>query len=50
MTGTGTDFIVLMSGEPQGGIKSRKRKPDDYYRSYRPYQRSPYGQGQFSWW
>ena len=49
-TGTGTDFIVLMSGEPQGGIKIRKRKPDNYYRSYRPYQRSPYGQGQFSWW
>jgi len=48
-TGTGTDFIVLMSGEPQGGIKIRKRKPDDYYRSYRPYQRSPYGQGQSSW-
>ena len=49
-TGTGTDFIVLMSGEPQGGIKIRKRKPDAYYRSYRLYQRSPYGQGQSSWW
>ena len=25
-TGKGTDFIVLMSGEPQGGIKSRPRR------------------------
>ena len=24
-TGKGTDFIVLMSGEPQGGIKTRRR-------------------------
>ena len=29
-TGKGTDFVVLMSGEPQGGIKIRRR-------------RSPYG-------
>ena len=49
-TSKGTDFVVLMSGEPQGGIKIRQRKPSDYYRSYRPYQRSPYGQGQSSWW
>jgi hypothetical protein len=49
-TSKGTDFVVLMSGEPQGGIKIRQRKPSDYYRGYRPYQRSPYGQGQSSWW
>jgi hypothetical protein len=33
-TGKQTDFIVLISGEPQGGIKKRpKRDPyaDDYY-------------------
>jgi hypothetical protein len=26
-TGKGTDFIVVLSGEPQGGIKSRHREP-----------------------
>jgi hypothetical protein len=26
-TGKGTDFVVLMSGEPQGGIKMRRREP-----------------------
>jgi len=47
-TGAGTDFVVLMSGAPQGGIKIRQRKPsrsDDYSRSYR---RSPYS-GRLSW-
>ena len=52
-TGTGTDFVVLMSGEPQGGIKIRQRKPDQldtYSRSYRRYERSPSSGGAFSWW
>ena len=37
-TGKDTDFVVLMSGEPQGGIKTRHReqprylRDDDYYR------------------
>ena len=55
-TGKGTDFIVLMSGEPQGGIKIRRRPQpwggDDEY-GYRrsPYGRSPYwGGGPFSRW
>src|SRR5207248_8347137 len=26
-TGKGTDVVVLLSGEPQGGIKSRRRSP-----------------------
>jgi lipoprotein-anchoring transpeptidase ErfK/SrfK len=26
-TGKGTEFVVLMSGEPQGGIKNRRRGP-----------------------
>jgi L,D-transpeptidase catalytic domain len=26
-TGRGTDFVVLMSGEPQGGINIRRRRP-----------------------
>jgi hypothetical protein len=49
-TGKGTDFVVLMSGEPQGGIKMRRR-PDptaafSYVRS-RGY-RSPFGSA-FNW-
>src|SRR5262245_612634 len=52
-TGKATDFVVLMSGEPQGGIKIRKRNSDtpsawrrdrDPYNDYgyrRPYYRSP---------
>lgn len=39
-TGKQTDFIVLISGEPQGGIKKRpKRDPyaDDYYYGYGGY-------------
>jgi len=64
-TGKGTDFVVLMSGEPQGGIKIRKRNSDtpsawrrdrDPYGDYgyrRPYYRSPSyssGGGLFGWW
>jgi L,D-transpeptidase catalytic domain len=34
-TGKDTDFVVLMSGEPQGGIKARRREPryrnDDFF-------------------
>jgi hypothetical protein len=34
-TGKDTDFVVLMSGEPQGGIKVRQREPryrnDDFF-------------------
>src|SRR5262245_3975889 len=57
-TGKATDFVVVMSGEPQGGIKIRKRNSDtpsawrrdrDPYGDYgyrRPYyQRSPYYSG-----
>jgi lipoprotein-anchoring transpeptidase ErfK/SrfK len=35
-TGTATDFVVLISGEPQGGIKKRPRQPPNYYQ-YDPY-------------
>jgi lipoprotein-anchoring transpeptidase ErfK/SrfK len=31
-TGKDTDFVVLMSGEPQGGIKTRRREPMMRYR------------------
>jgi hypothetical protein len=47
-TSTGTDFIVIMSGEPQGGIKIRRRNP--YPGAERYYRRSPYGGNPFSWW
>ena len=30
-TGKGTDFVVIMSGEPQGGIRSRRREPAAAY-------------------
>jgi L,D-transpeptidase-like protein len=54
-TGNGTDFVVLLSGEPQGGIKSRRRSPveaefrDVFPRDRLPYRRSLFG-GRFSVW
>jgi hypothetical protein len=48
-TGKGTDFIVVMSGEPQGGIKIRRR-PQPYGDYDRPYGRSPYGRNPSFWW
>jgi hypothetical protein len=30
-TGEATDFVVLISGEPQGGIKKRPKQPPNYY-------------------
>lgn len=46
-TGKGTDFVVLLSDEPQGGIKFRKRSPatefgDARLRGASPYWRSPF--------
>jgi hypothetical protein len=49
-TGRGTDFVVLLSGEPQGGIKSRRRSPGNEFGYARmPYSRSPFA-GPFSGW
>ena len=52
-TGKGTDFVVLLSGEPQGGIKSRRRNPAaefGYARwRERPFYWRPFG-GPFSTW
>jgi hypothetical protein len=52
-TGKGTEFVVLLSGEPQGGIKQRKRSPSNEYRyAYprgTPYWRSPFGMPYSNW-
>jgi L,D-transpeptidase catalytic domain len=46
-TGKGTDFVVLLSGEPQGGITSRRRSPGTEFgyarRDRLHYWRSPFG-------
>ena len=41
-TGRGTEFVILMSGEPQGGIKHRRRGPEIEVRYERPSQWLPY--------
>jgi lipoprotein-anchoring transpeptidase ErfK/SrfK len=52
-TGKGTEFVVLLSGEPQGGITSRRHGPRSDYRYARPrgapFWRGPFG-GAFSTW
>ena len=52
-TGKGTEFVVLLSGEPQGGIEKRRRSPGTGYRYARPrnspFWRSPFGNS-FSGW
>jgi hypothetical protein len=49
-TGKGTDFVVLLSGEPQGGIKSRRRDPVAESSYARPREwRSHFG-GTYSAW
>ena len=40
-TGKGTDFIVLLSGEPQGGIKMRRRAPAAQFVYARPREHFP---------
>jgi hypothetical protein len=48
-TGKGTDFVVLLSGEPQGGIKSRRRDPTADISYARPRDfRSPIGSSFFT--
>jgi L,D-transpeptidase catalytic domain len=49
-TGNGTEFVVLMSGEPQGGIKHRSGNPQMEIRYDRaPFWRSPVS-GSYSRW
>jgi L,D-transpeptidase catalytic domain len=47
-TGKGTDFVVLLSGEPQGGIKIRQRGPETEFRYARPRDRLPYWRSPFA--
>ena len=49
-TGNGTEFVVIMSGEPQGGLTHRRRDPQIDVRYDRlPYGRSPFA-GRYSTW
>jgi hypothetical protein len=52
-TGKGTEFVVLLSGEPQGGILRRRRSPGTEFRYARPrslpFWRPPFGSS-FSMW
>jgi hypothetical protein len=55
-TGKGTDFIVILSGEPQGGLKIRRHNsgPEaefhyDFSRDRLPYWRSPYARSYSTW-
>jgi hypothetical protein len=45
-TGKGTEFVVLLSGEPQGGIKKRRRSYT--HPRNQPFWRSPFG-SPFTW-
>jgi hypothetical protein len=52
-TGKGTEFVVLLSGEPQGGIKKRRRAPGSTLRYARPrsspFWHSPFGSSFSAW-
>jgi hypothetical protein len=52
-TGKGTDFVVLLSGEPQGGIEKRRRSPGTGFRNARPrsssFWRSRFGNSFSAW-
>jgi hypothetical protein len=47
-TGNGTDFVVVLSGEPQGGIKIRRRGPGTEFRDARPRDRLPFWRSPFA--
>ena len=57
-TSTGTDFVIIDSDEPQGGIKMRRRGTDELAHSDRTVDRArsrflrrrPYDDSPFSWW
>ena len=47
--GQGTDFVVLLSGEPQGGIENRRRGPEFEARYGRPRGFSSWRGSFFTW-
>jgi L,D-transpeptidase catalytic domain len=47
-TGKGTEFVVLLSGEPQGGIKLRRRDFESEARYERPRNHLPYWRSPFA--
>jgi hypothetical protein len=47
-TGHGTEFVVIMSGEPQGGINIRSRRPETGVRYESPGSRFPYWRSPFA--
>jgi L,D-transpeptidase catalytic domain len=52
-TGKDTDFVVVMSGEPQGALKIRQREPRpvDEFDNWPPWAKSPRGGGSpFPFW
>jgi hypothetical protein len=50
-TGKGTEFVVVMSDEPQGGLKHRRPYPRIEARYDRlPYWRSPFAGRNSTWW
>jgi hypothetical protein len=52
-TGRGTEFVIVMSGEPQGGLAHRPQGPDigarHEFRRERTYWHSPFGNAHSSW-
>jgi hypothetical protein len=47
-TGHGTEFVIIMSGEPQGGINTRRRRPETEIRFDGPGGRLPYRHSLFT--
>jgi L,D-transpeptidase catalytic domain len=47
-TGDGTDFVVILSGEPQGSLKIRQRGPGPEFRYGRSRDRMPYWRSPFA--
>jgi hypothetical protein len=48
-TGKDTDFVVVMSGEPQGALKVRQREPVQTSDGWGFFGNSPYGSGKSSY-
>jgi hypothetical protein len=51
-TGKDTDFVIVMSGEPQGALKVRQRQPpvfNNWGGPYRGWGNSPFGGGFWKW-